>query len=115
LKRTALAALAALVLTCPSFAHDFWINNRGYKGPDGVHCCGENDCFELPKDAVRMTGRGYVIAPRLALGPENLTKLGPESEFVPFHEAPPSEDGKYWRCQKPTGERRCVFAPHGGS
>jgi len=32
-------------------------------------------------------------------------------ETVPYSEALPSEDGKYWRCQRPNGTRRCFFAP----
>ena len=36
-------------------------------------------------------------------------------ELVPHREVQPSKDGRYWRCRRPSGERRCFFAPPPGS
>jgi hypothetical protein len=102
-----------VLLVTPVRAHDFWINKGGYNGPDGVHCCGPNDCFEVPKEAVRITPNGYLVSPRRVLGPPEVIRNNPESEVVPFHQGTPSEDGKYWRCQRVGGDRRCFFAPVG--
>jgi hypothetical protein len=83
-------------------AHDFWINHSGYKSPiDGVHCCGNNDCFEYPAEEVTATPTGWLVKP-----------LG---ETVPYGETQASEDGKFWRCRKWDGTRRCFFAPQPSS
>lgn len=71
-----------------------WIQRGGYKNSAGELCCGERDCFELTADDVKITSAGYYIAS---------TK-----EIVPFSEATPSPDGKYWRCQW-GGSRKCFF------
>jgi hypothetical protein len=97
--------LVALVTTCSAgHAHDFWINHGMYTSPQGVHCCGQNDCHEVPGDEVRAGPAGYM-----------LILDGDRIETVPYQEAQPSEDGKYWRCQRYDGSRRCFFAPQPGS
>lgn len=68
---------------------------NGLRNQMGELCCGEGDCFVMTP--VRTTGGGYYI--------EAL------KEMVPFSEAQPSPDGQFWRCRKPSGERRCFFAP----
>lgn len=95
--------LSAAILTASSaLGHDFWINKGRYVSPrDGIHCCGESDCFEIPPADIKETPSGYLI----------LTN----KEVVPCSEATPSEDGRFWRCKKPNGERRCFFAPPGSS
>ena len=91
------AVLAMLAISSPAAAHDFWINNSGYRSPvDGSHCCGDNDCRAYAPDAVRVTPTGYAL---------------PTGELVPFSEALKSEDGEYWRCKRYDGSRRCFFAP----
>ena len=81
-----------------AIAHESWISKGGYRGPSNNEwCCGAEDCFIVPKAQVKPNGIGYV-----------LTGL---KETVPYSEALPSEDGKYWRCQRPNGTRRCFFAP----
>jgi hypothetical protein len=97
--RLAGASFACLcVLAGAAFAHDHWINHGNYVSPvDGVHCCGENDCFEISDDDVRVTASGYLVVSL--------------NEVVPFREAQRSEDGHYWRCKRPDGTRRCFFAP----
>lgn len=81
-------------------AHDFWINNNGYKNKEGVHCCGEGDCQSLKEGEVARVAGGYLI---------KATK-----EFVPSDEAQVGEDSFYWRCRRFDGSRRCFFTPTGG-
>ena len=92
----------ALVAAGPhvSLAHDHWINHGGYASPtDGVPCCSEHDCILVLDEQVTVTAQGYML------------KSG---ERVPFREVLVSEDGRYWRCQRHDGSRRCFFAPRGG-
>lgn len=63
-------------------------------------CCGEGDCFEVPKEQITTNGKGYVL-------------FG--TELVPFAESQPSIDGAFWRCKRPDGSRRCFFAPPPGA
>lgn len=83
-------------------AHDFWINHSGYKSlQDGVHCCGQNDCFEYPAEEVSAQPGGWYVIPL--------------DELVPYNDTQASEDGKFWRCKKSDGTRRCFFAPQPSS
>lgn len=77
-----------------------WIQRGGYKNAAGELCCGERDCFELGDGDVKVTASGYYIVSI--------------KETVPFSEATPSPDGKYWRCQW-GGARKCFFAPPSAS
>ena len=72
-----------------------WINHGQKRNAAGEWCCGEGDCFEI--QPVRVTAAGYYL-------PQT-------GETVPFAEAQPSPDGKFWRCKRPDGSRRCFFAP----
>ena len=81
-------------------AHDFWINNGGYKNAAGVHCCGTGDCKSFKEGEVIRVAGGYLI---LAT-----------NEFVPFADAQVGEDEFYWRCRKGDGSLRCFFTPTGG-
>lgn len=87
--------LLGFLLFTPALAHDSWIMKGGHRNAAGEWCCGEGDCFEV--EPVRITANGYLI---MATG-----------ETVPFSEAKPSQDGKYWRCKRPDGSRRCFFSP----
>src|SRR4051812_36840759 len=95
------ATMVLLVAGPPaSQAHDHWINHGGYASPtDGVPCCSEHDCALVLDEHVTVTAQGYVLA---------------SGERIPFREALVSEDGRYWRCQRGDGARRCFFAPRGG-
>lgn len=77
-----------------------WIQRGGYKNAAGELCCGERDCFELADADVKITSAGYYI---ISI-----------KETIPYSEAAPSPDGKYWRCQW-GGARKCFFAPPGSS
>ncbi len=56
--------------------------------------------FLVLEGNVSITAQGYVLT---------------SGEHIPFREALVSEDGRYWRCQRPDGSRRCFFAPRGGA
>ncbi len=104
--RLILAAAAALALSIPAVAHNSWISRGAHRNAAGEWCCGEGDCFVIPKEQVMTTGEGYVIirSPLAGIGPQM-------HETVPFSEAQPSPDGQFWRCKRPDGSRRCFFAP----
>lgn len=101
---TGLTAVALLSLQL-AYAHGpaEWIQRGGYKNSAGELCCGERDCFELADADVKVTATGYRVTLH---GPDNTVT----HETVPFSEATPSPDGKYWRCQW-GGQRKCFFAP----
>jgi hypothetical protein len=73
-----------------------WIMRGGYRNAAGEWCCGEGDCFEIPKEHIELKGDIYVL-------------FGVER--VPASEAMPSVDGSFWRCKRPDGSRRCFFVP----
>ncbi len=81
-----------------------WINAGKFVGQiDGTLCCGPLDCKALDPGDVRMNPDGsfYIFSLQ---------------ETVPAFEAQwKSPDGRYWRCMKPDGSRRCFFAPPTGS
>jgi hypothetical protein len=106
LARLALVFATFVLIIPDSLAHDSWISRGGHKNAAGEWCCGDGDCFVVPKERIMMTGEGYVIIH----GP--LAGVGPQMyEAVPFTEAQPSPDGEFWRCKRPDGTRRCFFAP----
>jgi hypothetical protein len=96
------AAVTLLLFVATAHGHDFWINHSGYTSPaDGTHCCGKNDCFEFSAADVAATAGGWFVKP-----------LG---ETIPYSEAQASEDGRFWRCKRYDGSRRCFFAPQPSS
>jgi len=99
-RRLVLAALMATASLSLASAHGpaEWIERGGYKNAAGELCCGERDCFELADADVSVTARGYFVKSI--------------RETVPYSEALPSPDGRYWRCQW-GGARKCFFAPPG--
>ncbi len=90
--------MAFVVFVKFAFAHGpaQWIQDGKYKNTNGELCCGIRDCFELADVDVKVTSGGYYIVSI--------------KETVPFADATPSPDGKYWRCQW-GGARKCFFAP----
>jgi hypothetical protein len=97
-----LACTTALLTLSLAQAHGpaEWIQHGGYKNAAGELCCGERDCFELADADVKITSAGYLVVSM--------------KEMVPFEEAAPSPDGRYWRCQW-GGARKCFFAPPGST
>jgi hypothetical protein len=95
--RITIALIASLLATAAA-GHDAadWINQGGYRNAIGELCCGERDCAELAEGDVSVTAAGYYVRGL--------------NETVPFNEALPSPDGRYWRCAW-GGERKCFFAP----
>lgn len=100
--RPLLLVLIFIVLLATAKAHGpaQWIADGHYKNAAGELCCGERDCIELADADVKITDTGFYI---ISL-----------KETVPFKEAKPSPDGKYWRCAW-GGSRKCFFAPPFGS
>lgn len=102
------AFLLILLAISPALAHDpdtgdpNWITEGAYSGADNIHCCGPRDCFPIKPDRIKQTPAGFVL-------------LDYENELVPYSEATPSEDKRFWRCQKWDKTRRCFFAPYGGT
>lgn len=98
------AGAAALLLAAVTIASAHgpaeWIQRGGYKNAAGELCCGKRDCFELTDADVKVTSAGYFVVSI--------------KETIPFAEATPSPDGKFWRCQW-GGQRKCFFAPPPGS
>src|SRR5215207_2668126 len=90
-----LALSAACRLAARTVPAD-WIQRGGYKNAAGELCCGDRDCLELTDADVKITSSGYFVVSM--------------KETIPFHEATPSPDGRYWRCQW-GGARKCFFAP----
>ena len=93
--RLSIIGIIVLISMTAALAHDSWIMRGGHRNAAGEFCCGEGDCFMV--EPVRVTANGYLI---MATG-----------ELVPEREAHPSPDGKFWRCKRPDGSRRCFFAP----
>ncbi len=116
-----IAALAALLLFVPAFAHDRhgnanWISNGAYLSPvDGSHCCGINDCVEVDADDVTEEGGGYRLRGMVTYGSGKGAKHQWLDEYVPPREVQTSKDGRYYRCNYMSGpkqnQRRCFFAP----
>src|SRR6201987_6230870 len=106
LARFALVFAGVALVIPDTLAHDSWISRGGHRNAAGEWCCGEGDCFVVPKERVMMTGEGYVIID----GP--LAGIGPSMyESVPFAKPPPSPTGQSWRATSPDGSRRCFFPP----
>ena len=96
--RLALAFVTFALVIPDTLAHDSWISRGGHRNAAGEWCCGDGDCFVVPKERIMMTGEGYLIIQ----GP--LAGVGPQQyEAVPFSEAQPSPDGEFWRCKRPDG------------
>ena len=87
---------AVVTLASEALAHDSWISRGALRNGAGEWCCGEGDCFVVPRKEVAMSPAGYRLF---------------NNEIVPFNEAQPSPDGEFWRCKRPDGSRRCFFAP----
>lgn len=95
------------ILRTPAGAHPI----DGKKNAAGEWCCGEGDCFEIPPDQVTLQGNRYVIMRGGIASADPLEVL----ETIPESETLPAPDGKFWRCKRPDGSRRCFFAPPLGS
>ena len=127
-QRCAVLALLALMLwlgLCigAARAHDHfgnpnWIANGHYVSPiDGSHCCGIADCAIVEKEDVTEVRDGLHVRGRVtyrgaAWAGDVVQEI---DEVIPHREVQPSRDGRYWRCRRPNGERRCFFGPPPGS
>jgi len=91
----------SLALAAPAAAHGEydWINKGGYRGVNGDHCCGKDDCYKLEASEVQQQKDGIHVP---AYG-----------VTVPYKEVQRSEDEHYWICRT-SSRMRCFFAPHQG-
>jgi hypothetical protein len=101
-----LVVSAVLVIASETLAHDSWISRGALRNAAGEWCCGEGDCFVIPRNRIMVTAEGYAI-----LGDQASGTSIPVLEIVPYSQAQPSPDGEFWRCKRPDGSRRCFFAP----
>jgi|SRR6266566_1426019 len=105
--RFIMVVIIILIVILGAHAHDDanWISRGGKRNAAGEWCCGKGDCVEVPGDNVFITTGGYRFILKLIDG------QGYTSEIVPYNETQPSPDGKFWRCRRADGSRRCVFVP----
>jgi len=108
--RIALLA-STLMLSVPALGHDLWINKQGYRNPAGEWCCGEGDCGVMVFGRVGETRSGYSVDATFRIGDGAGSSDREVHEVVPYTEVLPSLDGRYWRCQRPDGSRRCFIGP----
>ena len=101
-----LVVTVVLTIASETLAHDSWISRGALRNAAGEWCCGEGDCFVIPRNRIMTTAEGYAI-----LGDQAAKTSVPVLEIVPYSQAQPSPDGEFWRCKRPDGSRRCFFAP----
>jgi hypothetical protein len=101
--RFKLPFLAVLLFAAAALAHGdaAWIQNH----PEHSWCCGPDDCHALDPAAVTAGPRGFVV-----------TWRGTDYT-IPYAEAKPSIDGRYWLCEgweENAQFIRCFFNPLAG-
>lgn len=109
-----LAVMIVLVVDCcilktPARAHDTWISRGNLKNLQGEWCCGIGDCGSFDDGAVKPAAGGFQMHGYLTIEGTNARLF--ISEFVPYADAQPSQNGKFVRCHDSKMERRCFFAP----
>jgi len=101
-----------MLAVTPALSHDSWINKQGLRNPAGEWCCGEGDCGVMVYGRVGETMAGYSVDATFRIGDGVGSRDREVHELVPYTEFVPSSlDGRYWRCQKPDGSRRCFIGP----
>ena len=98
--------IAAWFIVSPALGHgEFaWINQRDKRTGDS--CCGEHDCFKVDTD----------FDEKRQVYKFSVNFFGEMTAYeVPFKQAKPSEDGRFWACTPKPGVLRCFFAPPMGS
>jgi hypothetical protein len=91
----AVAMIFLLILMVSAKAHEAM---SGWPYP--AECCGGNDCWQLPEDAVTETLAGFTIKA--------------SGEFVARASAKPSGDEYFHLCRYPGPKIRCLFFPNRG-
>lgn len=99
-------------------AHDHdpnWISQGGFSSPvDGTGCCDLFHCAAIEHADVREVAGGLHVRGDMNYGSGDHGGPTPVDEIVPYPEVQHSRDGRYWRCKRPDGSRRCFFAPPQG-
>ena len=103
--RVLIAAACLAATTSLAFAHGdaMWIQLGSYRGADGVHCCGKQDCFRVPRESAQAGPNGYVVNWR------------GRDYTIPYQQALVSENDDFWVCEKGDQTPRCFFAPPMGA
>lgn len=101
LRVIAIAFGLAMASAAPAAAHgDYdWINKGGYRGSNGDHCCGKDDCFKVDAKEVQQQSDGIHVPSH--------------GVTVPYRDVQRSEDENYWICRT-SAKMRCFFAPYQG-
>jgi hypothetical protein len=114
-----IALLVSLFMAAkPARAHGdaAWIEAGKYTNAAGQLCCGERDCGVFHDGKITTTPAGYRIDGTFRIH-NSLMRTTTDvevHELIPYSEATPSPDGRFWRCAW-GGERKCFFAPPPGS
>ena len=114
--------VAAMLAGAPAFADgpppphqhaagEDWIQKGGLRNAAGEWCCGEGDCALMSPGSVTSTAHGFALHGVGTISQGEASRFERYDELVPEREAQPSIDGRYWRCKRPDGSRRCFFAP----
>ena len=120
--RLALAFVTFALVIPDTLAHDSWISRGGHRNAAGEWCCGDGDCFVVPKERIMMTGEGYVIiqGPLAGVGPNNTkrflsAKLSPRPTESSGAANVRTERAAASSRRRPQPERRPVHACCSGS
>jgi len=109
--RCILGLLIVFSLIDFSSAHDSWLSRNGYRNNAGEWCCGESDCGVFVYGHIGESRFGYEVDATFRIGEGQGVVDITVKELVPYTEAIPSPDGRFWRCKRPDGSRRCFFHP----
>lgn len=103
--RFLLAAACVAASSSLALAHGdaMWIQLGMYKGPDGAHCCGIDDCHRIPRALAHAGPQGYEVEWR------------GRSYTIPYPQTLVSENDDFWVCEKGDQTPRCFFAPPMGA
>ena len=112
--RTAIQAAAIVLLAAAAQAHVHTmpggrVADAGWIEKNHSDCCGEDDCFPIPRTDLELVKRGWGYGWQVRGHPNTI----PEGDVIP------SQDGQYWKCVMPdwdgTGPHvRCLFMPGAG-
>lgn len=107
--RALVLALGVALWATPALCHDDaqWIQDSSQRNAAGEWCCGKGDCQQLSAEQVVEGPAGWLVHGMQVTGGKDAAFF----ELVPYSDGTPSPDGKFWRCHKPDGSRRCWFFP----
>ncbi|HEY5798469.1 MAG TPA: hypothetical protein VIU82_25990 [Bosea sp. (in: a-proteobacteria)] len=107
-KKRHLAILATLLVIngASAFAHSWY----------DPYCCNTKDCQPIPKAAVKVTAKGYIVTLAPHEHPMLAKETAPHTYLIPFDIVRESKDDDFHACIYPGPETmRCFYAPPVGS